>query len=424
MNVAIIGSGGREHALAYQLCKSPKLSKLFIIPGNPGTALLGDNVDIPVNAYDEIIEFSGAHKIELVIIGPEVPLVDGLADKIREKGIAVFGPNENAAILEGSKKFSKDFMKRHSIPTADFKIFTQENFESAVSYLEETSYPVVIKASGLAAGKGVAICDDFSAAKSTLEKYFIGNLFGESGHEIVIEQFLTGEEASVFAVTDGEDYVILPSSQDHKRVNDGDEGPNTGGMGAYAPAPIVTEDILKKVEKEIILPTLSGLAEENRKYNGCLYVGLMINNGEPNVVEFNCRFGDPETQVILPILEGDFLQLLYSASSGKIDKSAVSISNKYSVCVVEASGGYPGNYKKGMEILGLDSTFEDDEIIFHAGTMLSGGKIVSTGGRVLGITAVSNTGLKHAKAKTYAMVQKVHFNNMHYRTDIADKALR
>ena len=424
MNVLLIGSGGREHALAYKISESPNLTKLYCAPGNPGIADYAELLELDLSNFNQVLEFCNSNRIELVVIGPEQPLVDGLGSHLRENGINVFGPDKEAAMIEGDKAFSKDLMLKYNIPTADYKVFTKESKNDVLTYLEVTSYPVVIKASGLAAGKGVAICEDRKSTEATLHDYFEDNIFGESGHTIVIEEFLKGEEASIFVITDGDDYMILPSSQDHKRALDGDKGKNTGGMGAYAPAPIVTDELLKRVEKDIIVPTLEGLKNEGKKYNGCLYCGLMIDNGIPKVVEFNCRFGDPETQVVLPLLKGDFLKLLYSAAIGKINKEAIKYEEGTSVCVVAASKGYPDKYEKSVEISGLETKLEN-AIVFHAGTKRLDDKIVTNGGRVLGITSfISKNDLKQAKQIAYDALSKIHFDGITYRTDIADKALK
>lgn len=425
MNVLLIGSGGREHALALKISESPKLTKLHCAPGNPGIANLAELHSINITNQNEVIRFCKDYQIDLVVIGPEQPLVEGLANTLRENNIKVFGPDRDAAMIEGNKAFSKDFMKKYNIPTAAYEIFRKNNKKEAVSYLDKTTYPVVIKASGLAAGKGVAICENKEEAEKTLAEYFEDDKFGESGHTIVIEEFMDGEEASVFAVTDGMDFTVLPSSQDHKRALDGDKGKNTGGMGAYAPAPIVTDKIMEKVKNEIVIPTLKGLKDEGKAYNGCLYCGLMIKDGNPKVVEFNCRFGDPEAQVVLPILEGDFLELLYSAARGKINKDAVTYKDGAAVCVVAASGGYPDSYEKGFEITGLNDINDNEIIVFHAGTKEENGKIVTSGGRVLGVTSViKQTDLKQAKEKAYDGMSKINFNKMFYRKDISDKAFR
>ena len=385
MNVALIGSGGREHALAYKIKQSERLDKLFIIPGNAGTSSLGENILLDTTDKESVVEFCREHDVNLVVIGPEIPLVDGLADILRDNSINVFGPNQNAAMIEGDKSFSKDLMKQYNIPTAQYKIYEKKDYIECISYLETISYPTVIKASGLAAGKGVVICNDKNEAINYVDQCFKDSLFGESSDVLVIEEFLEGEETSIFAITDGEDYVLLPAAQDHKRRFDGDKGPNTGGMGAYAPAPLVTNDVLKRIEDEVIIPTIKAMKSEGREYNGCLYAGLMIKDSKPKVVEFNCRFGDPETQVVLPIIEGDLLELLYSASEGKINKEAVSYNGKTSVGVVAASDGYPSSYKKGFEITGLNNMPNGVEV-FHAGTKFNGDNIVTNGGRVLAVS--------------------------------------
>ena len=434
MNVAVIGSGGREHALAYKIAESKLLEKLFIIPGNPGSKKLGENVEIDISDNSELLKFFMSKSVDLVVVGPEQPLVDGLANFLRENGIPVFGPDKNAAKIEGDKSFSKSLMKKYGIPTAEFSSFNKAEKSNALEFLKTSEFPVVVKASGLAAGKGVLICDNYESAVAAVNSCFEDETFGKSGHTIVIEEFLDGEEVSIFAITDGKDYVILPPSQDHKRIFDGDKGKNTGGMGAYAPAPIVKffdgQAQLKKncvnieqIENEIIKPTLTALKEENATYNGCLYAGLMITDSGPKVIEFNCRFGDPETQAVLPLLEGDFLKLLYSAASGKIDKNAVNYNGGASVCVVAVSEGYPGAYEKGYEIEGLSEAEQENALIFHAGTKETGGKTVTNGGRVLGVTSViKSNDLRLAKSISYNAIDKIKYNGIFYRKDISDKA--
>jgi phosphoribosylamine--glycine ligase len=424
MNVVVIGSGGREHALAYQINKSKQLSKLYVLPGNPGTALFAENVDIDVTNHQDVINFCLKNGIDLVVVGPEIPLVDGIANSLRSEGIKVFGPNKNAAEIEGDKSFSKEIMQKYNIPTAAFKVFTKDEQESALEYIRTVSYPTVIKASGLAAGKGVAICNSVNEAEEYINQCFNEALFGSSGETLVIEEFLKGEEASVFAVTDGENFILLPASQDHKRRFDNDKGPNTGGMGAYAPAPLVTEEILQRISDKVIKPVLAAMKEEGRLYNGCLYAGLMINEGEPSVVEFNCRFGDPETQVVLPILEGDFLELLYSTAVGKLNMNAVTVSDKFAVTVVAASNGYPGNYKKGFEISFAPDLVNENVIIFHAGTKTENNKLLTNGGRVLNVTAISENSLLQAQKRAYEALKRINFEGMIFRSDIADKALK
>lgn len=425
MNVAVIGSGGREHALAYKISQSESLTKLFIIPGNPGTENLGQNKSLDMKDHKNLIEFCNSEQIDLVVIGPEQPLVDGLADSLRGAGIKVFGPDQSAAAIEGDKSFSKSLMEKYNIPTAAFKVFKKNDYNNAITYLDDINYPTVIKASGLAAGKGVLICSNKEEAVKAIDDMFQNSVFGESGHEIVIEEFMEGLEVSIFAVTDGEDYVILPSSQDHKRAFDNDEGKNTGGMGAYAPAPLVTGSLLREIESQIISPTLKALDDSGAKYNGCLYAGLMITKEGPKVVEFNCRFGDPEAQVVLPIVEGDFLKLLYTAAAGKIDKTCISHSGACGVCIIAASGGYPDSYEKGKEITGLEDIDYSETIVFHAGTKRVNNKIVTSGGRVIGLTSIDKTGnIKACKQKAYDELSKINFEGMQYRKDISDKAFR
>lgn len=422
MNVLVIGSGGREHALAWKLKQSSKLDELYIAPGNPGTAGLGNNVALKDD--DEIVRFCKEHGIDLVVIGPEVPLVGGLADKLENETIAVFGPSKSAARIEGDKSFSKDLMKKYNIPTAEYQVFSSSEKGAAIKYLKEVKPPYVIKVSGLAAGKGVIIASNLEEAERALSEIFDENIYGESGNRIVIEEFMTGQEASVFAITDGEDYLLLPASQDHKRIYDGDKGRNTGGMGAYAPTPFVTDDILESVKSEIIEPTLKALDSETGGYRGCLYCGLMLTEEGPKVVEFNCRFGDPETQAVLPIIEGDFLTLLHSSAIGKLDKNAVSYNNKAAVCVVATSKGYPGKYEKGFEITGIEESENHGAIVFHAGTDIKDGKLVTSGGRVLGVTSVvEENNLIACKQKAYKALSKIHFEGVYYRKDIADKGI-
>lgn len=424
MNVAVIGSGGREHAITLKISESKLLENLFIIPGNPGTSSLGKNVNLNPAEQQSLYDFCIENNVELVIVGPEQPLTEGLADFLRERGIAVFGPNKNAAVIEGEKSFSKNLMKKYNVPTAAFEIFLKENKEEALNYLKNGSFPVVIKADGLAAGKGVLICQNFEEASEAIEDCFGKEVFGNAGAKVVIEEFMFGEEASIFAITDSENYILLPSAQDHKRIGNKDTGKNTGGMGAYSPAPVVTDAILHQVEKTIIDPVIKAMKKEGREFNGCLYCGLMITNDGPKVVEFNCRFGDPETQVVLPLLEGDLLELFYSAAKGNINKKAVWYSGGSSVCVVAASGGYPDKFEKGFEITGLEKITDPEIKIFHAGTKKEGDKIVTSGGRVLGVTSVSQSkDLRTSKEKAYEALNKINFKNIYYRTDIADKGI-
>lgn len=425
MNVLLIGSGGREHALAYKISESKSLTKLYIAPGNPGTEKLGENVSLDISNSESVISFCAEKNIELVVIGPEQPLVDGLTDALVEKEINVFGPTANAARIEGDKVFAKDLMWKYNIPTAAYHTFGVDEQYDAFNHIKACDLPIVIKASGLAAGKGVLICHTREEALQALNTCMVDKKFGNSGEMVVVEDFMSGQEASVFAICDGEDYFLLPAAQDHKRIYDNDEGPNTGGMGAYAPAPIVTKKILNEVETKIIRPTLEAMAKEGNPYKGCLYCGLMLTNQGAKVVEFNCRFGDPETQAILPLLEGDFLSLLYSSAIGKINKDVVNIKTGTCITVIAASKGYPDAYEKGFEITGLDQITDDSIIVFHAGTKRSGDKIVTSGGRVLGVSAIKEEAdLAKTKTAAYDAIKKITFDGMYYRTDIADKALR
>jgi phosphoribosylamine--glycine ligase len=420
--VAVIGSGGREHALVQRIHESRDNVKIYAIPGNPGTKNIAENIILNDTANGTIVEFCLENNVDLVIIGPEQPLVDGLADELRANEILVFGPDKDAAKIEGDKTFSKELMKKYKIPTAGFRAFNKNNKSECLNYLQKIKYPTVVKASGLAAGKGVLICENKNDAIEAVIDMFDNNLFGDSGHSIVVEEFMVGLEASIFAITDGNDYVILPASQDHKRVYDNDEGKNTGGMGAYAPAPLITEKLLERIENEIIVPTLDAMRKEGKPYNGCLYAGLMITEEGPKVVEFNCRFGDPETQVVLPIIEGDFLRLLESTARGKIDKSAIKHSGACAICVIASAPGYPDSYPKGLAISGIDGVSGKDNYIFQAGTIEKNGRILTNGGRVLGVTNVNRSGdLTLCKTKTYELIANINFDGLHYRTDISDK---
>jgi phosphoribosylamine--glycine ligase len=425
MRVVILGSGGREHALAFKIAESPKLEKLYILPGNPGTKNLGCNIAININDQENIISFCVENKIDLVVVGPEKPLVEGLTDKLVKYGIKVFGPSKEAARIEGEKSFAKELMKKNNIPTADFEVFHKEDYSKALSYLEQINYPIVLKADGIAAGKGVIIAENFENAKETVTDIFEKSVFGSAGDKLVIEEFMTGQEASVFAITDGTEFVILPAAQDHKRIFDGDKGKNTGGMGAYAPTPFVNKEDLEKIIEIVIKPTLKGMKKNGSPFIGCLYCGLMMTNSGPKVVEFNCRFGDPETQVVLPLLKGDFLELLYSAACGEINKDSVKYNGGASVSVVAASGGYPDKYLKGKEIFGLEKFINSkDVIVFQAGTKEIEGKIVTDGGRVLDITSIyEENDLSKAKSIAYDAIHCINFEGIQYRKDISDKAI-
>lgn len=424
MKVAVIGSGGREHALALKINESEMLKKLYIIPGNPGTAQIGENVNLDINNNAEILSFCNEKEIDLVVIGPEQQLVNGLADELRANDTLVFGPDSAASEIEEYKTFAKNLMLSADVPTAKYIEFKSSMYDHAKDFIQQKKYPCVIKADGLAAGKGVVICNNSEEAETALKSFFIDRIFGKSGDKILIEEFLDGEEASVFAITDGNNFICLPASQDHKRIGDNDTGKNTGGMGAYAPAPVITKQMLNEISVKIIAPTLQALKAQDRPFIGCLYAGLILTTDGIKVIEFNCRFGDPETQAVLPLLKGDFLKLLYSAAEGKLDVNSVSYNGGSAVCVVAASLGYPGQYKKGMEIFGLDE-LPENTIVFHAGTKENKGKILTNGGRVLGITSVlEENDLQKAKNLAYKAMDKIHFSNMYYRTDIGDKAIK
>ncbi len=424
MRIVLIGSGGRDHALALKLAGNSALEKLFVIPGNSGTRQIAWNIPISIDDHDKILSFCMEHDINLVIVGPEKPLTDGLADKLREGGLRVFGPSKNAARIEGEKSFAKRIMKEYKIPTAGFEIFDKENYEEAINYLHKISYPTVIKADGIAAGKGVIIAETFDDAREALKECFINCSFGSAGDKVVIEEFMSGQEASIFAITDGKDFLLLPAAQDHKRIFDEDRGRNTGGMGAYAPTPFVSDSDYDLIADKVIEPLLKGLREEGAPFIGCLYCGLMMTDEGPKVVEFNCRFGDPETQVVMPLLDGDFIELLNSSASGRINKKAVRYNGGASVCVVASSKGYPGKYEKGFEICGLENLPERTKVYF-AGIREENGKLFTDGGRVLNITSFTEKNdLREAKRIAYEALKKISFEGMHYRLDISDKALK
>lgn len=422
MRIVLIGSGGREHALAVKIAESKTCCKLYILPGNPGTKQVGENIPIDQDDHQSIISFCLEQKVDLVVIGPEKPLIDGLTDKLLEKGIKVFGPTMKASRIEGEKSFAKNLMKEYNIPTAAFEVYNKENYDDAINYLHKVNYPIVIKADGIAAGKGVIIVECFDDAKEALKEFFVNSSFSSSGDKVVIEEFMSGQEASIFAITDGFDYVLLPAAQDHKRIFDDDKGKNTGGMGAYAPISFVNEKNIDVIATEIIEPTLKAMREKGMPFVGCLYCGLMMTIHGTKVVEFNCRFGDPETQVVLPLLEGNFVKLLYSAACGKINKEAMRYNGGTSVCVVVASKGYPDKFEKGFEIHGLEQIPQKIKV-YHAGTKDVNGKILTNGGRVLNVTSFTEKNdLNEAKRIAYEALSKISFDGMHYRKDISDKA--
>jgi len=422
MNVLLLGSGGREHALALSISKSTLLNKLYSLPGNPGIAEIAQPFDCTLDNFYMLSDKCKVNEIDLVVVGPEQPLADGIADFLRNEGLNVFGPSKKAAMLESSKGFAKDFMQKYNIPTAAYRTFNDSQQEDALNYLRESSYPVVLKADGLAAGKGVIIAQSYEEAEKSVKSMFSGQ-FKDAGKTIVIEEFLKGEEASILAVTDGKDFITLASSQDHKRAFDGDLGPNTGGMGAYAPAPIVTDEVLEKVKTKILEPAISNLMLEGTPFIGCLYAGLMIKNGEPAVVEFNVRFGDPETQAVLPLIEGDFLGLIFSAARGKLDKSYInSVCTGHACSVVIASDGYPGKYETGHIVTGIKEAEKSGAVIFHAGTKTEDDVLKTAGGRVFAVTYVASS-LADARNNAYNAVECINFKNKYNRNDIAYRAL-
>lgn len=422
MRILVVGSGGREHALVWALARSSQAPTLFTAPGNPGTAALGTNVPIEATDVVALQAFAEKEAIDLTIVGPEQPLVAGIVDAFREAGLPIVGPTAAAARLEGSKAFAKDFMERYRIPTATYRTFEGDAFDEAAAYVRAEGAPIVVKASGLAAGKGALVCATEDEAIAALRQIMVDRAFGAAGDRVVIEEFMTGEEASVFALTDGEHYVVTVPAQDHKRVGEGDTGPNTGGMGAYAPAPIVTGGVLTRVCREIIEPTLAGMAEEGHPYTGVLYCGLMIDAGQPRVVEFNCRLGDPEAQVVLPLLQNDLADVFMKTAEGKLSGVHLRMGQEAAACVVMASGGYPGAYATGKPITGLDDAAERGAMVFQAGTSVTPDGLVTDGGRVLGVTALGPT-LEAALDTAYAGVDAIHFDGAQYRTDIGHKGV-
>ena len=424
MRILLIGGGGREHALAWKLVQSPNVEKLYAAPGNPGMALLQkcECINLNVEDLEGVADYAEEKSIDLTVVGPEAPLVAGLADVFKRRGLPVFGPSKAAAQLEGSKAFSKELMAKYNIPTAFFKIC--EDIEAAKAYVEEKGAPLVVKADGHAAGKGVVVAMTKQEALDAIDDMMGDHKFGAAGARVVLEEYMEGEEASLLAFTDGKTVVPMIAAQDHKRVFDGDEGPNTGGMGTYAPAPVMTDILRLKATELVLKPVVAAMAKEGTPYQGCLYAGLMIKGDSVKVVEFNCRFGDPETQVVLPLLDGDLAEIMLACATGTLDKVEVAWHDKAAVCVVMASGGYPESYEKGKEITGLAAAEEDkDLVVFHAGTKEADGKIVTSGGRVLGVTAV-DASIKAARDRAYAAVEKIAFEKNFYRKDIAWRALK
>ena len=421
MKVLIVGGGGREHALAWKIAQSPLVSKLYCAPGNAGIASLAECVDIPAEEVHALLKFALREEIGLTVVGPEAPLVAGLADRFEAHGLRVFGPSQRAAELEGSKVFAKHVLRKHGIPTARYDVF--ETVDAAEEHIRKASFPLVVKADGLAAGKGVVVCQRREEALEAVARMMKQRVFGDAANRIVVEECLIGEEASILALTDGRTIVPLPSSQDHKRVNDRDEGPNTGGMGAYSPAPVITPEQAARIEREIIIPIVHAMNAEERRYKGVIYAGVMMTDDGPKVLEFNVRFGDPETQPILFRLKGDLVPVLCAIAEGNLQKAELDWDPRPAVCVVMASGGYPNRYEKGKVITGIEAAEAlPDVAVFHAGTALRDGRLVTAGGRVLGVTARGDD-IAAAMRRAYQAVGLISFQGAHYRTDIGARAL-
>ena len=421
MNILIIGSGGREHAFAWKIKQSPLCKNLFIAPGNPGTAMCGTNLSIGISEFEKLAATSIEKNIDLILVGPEEPLVKGITDFFQQnestQHIHIIGPSMQAAQLEGSKAYAKDFMTRHNIPTAAFREFTVDDYDAGIKYLTEHSYPVVLKADGLAAGKGVLICNTVLEARAEFELMLLRSKFGEAGKKVVVEDFLEGMEMSVFVLTNGKDYLVLPEAKDYKKIGKADTGLNTGGMGAVSPVPILTEELKQKIITKIVEPTINGLQKDSLDYKGFVFIGLMINKGEPMVIEYNCRMGDPETEVVLPRLKNDIVELLLATSNGTLKDHTIKTDERSTLAMVAVSGGYPGDYRKNILINGLDSYDLPDSFLFHAGTLQNGNEIITSGGRVL--VAVSfGESIKEANEKSDYLLQQINFEDMKYRDDI------
>ncbi|MBB6682004.1 phosphoribosylamine--glycine ligase [Aequorivita sp. 609] len=419
MNILILGSGGREHTFAYKIAQSSRCSNLFVAPGNAGTASIATNVAINVTDFEAIKNYVVENNIEMVVVGPEDPLVQGIADYFAEtselKNVMLIGPSKRGALLEGSKQRAKEFMMQHNIPTAAYESFTVESLEAGKTFLEQLNPPYVLKADGLAAGKGVLILNDLDEAKQELENMLTHSKFGEASSKVVIEEFLDGIELSVFVLTDGKNYKVLPTAKDYKRIGEGDTGLNTGGMGAISPVPFVDEELMKKIEDRIVKPTVNGLSEENIDYKGFVFIGLIKVNNEPYVIEYNVRMGDPETEVVLPRIKTDLVDVLEATYRQKLDTIDIEIDERAATTVMLVSGGYPEDYEKGKEISGLENI--EDSIVFHAGTKSEAGKVLTNGGRVIAITSMDND-FRKALKKSYQNIDKLSFDRMNYRRDI------
>ncbi|RYG45026.1 MAG: phosphoribosylamine--glycine ligase [Chitinophagaceae bacterium] len=421
MNILLIGGGGREHTMAWKLKQSNLCSELFIIPGNAGTAELGTNLNFSITDFDSIATAALKHDVKMVIVGPEEPLVKGITDYFSShndlKNILVIGPSKEASQLEGSKAFAKSFMQRHSIPTASYKEFTSKTFKEGCDYIRQQPLPIVLKADGLAAGKGVLICNSHMEAQAEFELMVMHSKFGKAGEKVVIEAFLQGIEMSVFVLTDGKNYVLLPEAKDYKRIGLGDTGLNTGGMGAVSPVPLFDEPLKKRVIETIVEPTISGLQEEKFNYKGFVFFGLMVKDGEPWVIEYNCRMGDPETEVVLPRMKNDLVELLLAAGNGKLSDVNIEATSKSAATVVAVSGGYPGNYEKNIPVHGLNNPVPEGSILFHAGTKTLGENVVTNGGRVMAMTSFGENITEAVEQSVYA-IEQLHFEGMYFRPDI------
>lgn len=421
MKILVIGGGGREHALVWKIAQSPLVTQIYCAPGNPGTAQLAVNLPIKVEEIDKLLGFAKAEGIDLAIVGPELPLSLGIVDLFREYGVTIFGPSRAAARIEASKAFSKDLMKKYDIPTAAYGVFTE--IPAAEAFIRQTGAPIVVKADGLAAGKGVIIAQTEAEAVAAVREMLSGNAFGDAGSRVVIEEFLTGEEASFLAITDGKNVIPLASAQDHKAIFDGDKGPNTGGMGAYSPAPVVTPEIHRKAMEQVVQRAVDGMAAEGCPYQGILYAGLMVEDGEVKTLEFNARFGDPECQPLLMRMKSDLVPLLLAVAEGDLSGKEIEWHDQAAICVVLAAEGYPGDYPKGDVIAGIEAAEEFEQVkVFHAGTAEKEGAVVTAGGRVLGVTA-SGTDVAAAIEQAYRAVGRINWRGMQYRSDIGRKAL-
>jgi len=421
MKILVVGSGGREHALAWKLAQSPHVSQLYAAPGNAGIAELAECIAIDASEVRRLAEFAEQERIDLTVVGPELPLTLGIVDEFERRGLRIFGCNQAAAVIEGSKVFAKRLMKKYNVPTGFFQTFYRS--DDAKRYIEEVGAPIVVKADGLAGGKGSLICWTVEEALDAVKMIMEEKVFGDAGERVVVEEYLTGEEASFLAFTDGETLLPMASSQDHKAAFDDDQGPNTGGMGAYSPAPVVTEEVHKKIMEQIMIPTVRGMAAEGRRYKGILYAGVMIKDGEPKNLEFNARLGDPEAQPLLVRMKSDLVPILEAVIDERLHEVKIEWKREAAVCVVMASGGYPGPYEKGKVIRGLEAATKlKDVVIFHAGTARQDDKLVTNGGRVLGVTALGKD-IRKAIEKAYQAVEKIRWEEVHYRTDIGKKAL-